>query len=127
MPHFSCEAQMKFPFPCITSECLFQYERKQNEKQTPWLKLASELHRPSGRRLLARLVPPFADRGCCVVSTKDSYDHIHGFLDRSYHLFFPSSSSITLTRLRGSIIMDGYNYLTKANTDQSAERHQFDL
>jgi hypothetical protein len=41
-----------------------------------WTKLrdlysASELYRPSDRRLSAKLVPPFADRGCRVVSATD--------------------------------------------------------
>jgi hypothetical protein len=31
----------------------------------------SELYRASGRRLLAKLVPTFADRGCHVVSATD--------------------------------------------------------
>jgi hypothetical protein len=33
-----------------------------------WPESASELYRPSDRRLLAKLVPTFADRGCRVVS-----------------------------------------------------------
>jgi hypothetical protein len=33
------------------------------QKLTPWLWSASELYRPSDRRLLAKLVPTFADRG----------------------------------------------------------------
>jgi hypothetical protein len=42
-----------------------------------WVKLrglqsASELYRPSDRRLLAKLVPTFADRGCRVVRATDS-------------------------------------------------------
>jgi hypothetical protein len=32
-------------------------------KQTPWPESASELYRPSDRRLSAKLVPTFADRG----------------------------------------------------------------
>jgi hypothetical protein len=30
-----------------------------------------QLYRPSDRRLSAKLVQTFADRGCCVVSTTD--------------------------------------------------------
>jgi hypothetical protein len=44
---------------------------------------ASELYRPSDRRLSA-----FEDRGCHVVSVTDSHGHILGFLDR---LFIASS------------------------------------
>jgi hypothetical protein len=32
-------------------------------KQTPWSESASELYRPSDRRLSAKLVPTFANRG----------------------------------------------------------------
>jgi hypothetical protein len=36
---------------------------KQNKKQTPWPQSASELYQPSNRRLSAKLVRTFADRG----------------------------------------------------------------
>jgi hypothetical protein len=35
------------------------------------LQSASELYRPSDRRLLAKIVPTFADRGCHMVSATD--------------------------------------------------------
>jgi hypothetical protein len=50
---------------------------------TPWPKSASELHRPSDRSLLAKLVLTFADRRCHVVRVTDSYGRILGFLDRN--------------------------------------------
>jgi hypothetical protein len=50
---------------------------------TPWSESASELYRPSDRRLPAKLVPTLADRGCHVVSMTDPYGRILGFLDRS--------------------------------------------
>jgi hypothetical protein len=37
------------------------------KQQTPWLQSASELYPPSDRRLSAKLVPTFAERGCLVV------------------------------------------------------------
>jgi hypothetical protein len=43
---------------------------------------ASELYRPSDRRMSEKLVPTFADRGCRVVSATDPYGRILGFLDR---------------------------------------------
>jgi hypothetical protein len=49
---------------------------------------ASELYRPSDRRLSAKLVPTFADRECHVVSMTDPYGSIPGFLDRSRYFFF---------------------------------------
>jgi hypothetical protein len=53
------------------------------KKKTPWSESASELYRPSDHRLSAKWLPTFADRGCHVVSVKDSYGRILGFLDRS--------------------------------------------
>jgi hypothetical protein len=49
-------------------------------KKTQWPEFASELYRPSDRRLSAKLVPTFADRGCHVVSVTDPYGRILGFL-----------------------------------------------
>jgi hypothetical protein len=43
------------------------------------------------RRLSAKLVPIFADRVCCVVSTTDPYDRILGFLIRSSYYFFQAA------------------------------------
>jgi hypothetical protein len=40
---------------------------------TPWLLSASELYRPSDRRLSAKLVPTFADRGCPVVTATNPH------------------------------------------------------
>jgi hypothetical protein len=51
--------------------------------KTPWPESASELYRPSDRRLLKKLVPSFVDRGCHVVSVTDLYGCILCFLDRS--------------------------------------------
>jgi hypothetical protein len=57
---------------------------KQNKnKQTPWSESASELYRPSDRRLSAKSLPTFADKGCHVVSVTDPYGHILGFLNRN--------------------------------------------
>jgi hypothetical protein len=47
-----------------------------------------ELYRPSDTRLSAKLVSTFSDRGCCVVSTTDSYGRILDFLDRRRYFFF---------------------------------------
>jgi hypothetical protein len=54
-----------------------------NKQQNPWSESASELYRPSDRRLSAKLLPTFADRGCHVVSVTDPYGRILDFLDRS--------------------------------------------
>jgi hypothetical protein len=58
---------------------------KQN-KQTPWSESASELYRQSDRRLSAKWLSTFADRGCHVVSVTDPYGRILGFLDRSRYI-----------------------------------------
>jgi hypothetical protein len=50
--------------------------------------------RPSDRRLSAKLVPTFADRGFRVVCATDPYGRILGFC-------LPSCSSVVLTRLSG--------------------------
>jgi hypothetical protein len=52
-------------------------------KLTPWPQSASELYRPSNRRLLAKLLLTSADRGCHVVSVTDPYGRILGFLEWS--------------------------------------------
>jgi CBS-domain-containing membrane protein len=67
---------------------MFQPPSYKQNKQTPWPESASEQHRPSDRRLLAKLVPTFADRGWHVVSVTDPYGRILGFLDRSRYVFF---------------------------------------
>jgi hypothetical protein len=53
------------------------------KKKTPWSDSASELYRPSDRRLSAKRLPTCADRGCHVVSVTDPSDRILGFLYRS--------------------------------------------
>jgi hypothetical protein len=57
-------------------------------------------YRPSDRRLSAKWLPTFADKGCHEVSVTDPYGRILGFLDRNRY-FSISSSSVVLTRLSG--------------------------
>jgi hypothetical protein len=57
------------------------YDYDLHNKQTPWPESASELYRPSDRRLSAKLVPTFADRGYHMVSVTDPYGRIFRFLD----------------------------------------------
>jgi hypothetical protein len=47
-----------------------------------------ELHRPSVRRVSAKLVPTFPCRGCHVVSVTDPHGRILGFPDRSRYFLF---------------------------------------
>jgi hypothetical protein len=90
----------------------FHYESKQTflrninyrgrkEKKTLWLESASKLYRPSDRRLSAKLVPTFVDRGCHVVSAADPYGRNLDFLDQSHYFFFSSNSSVVLMKLSG--------------------------
>jgi hypothetical protein len=55
--------------------------------KTPWPESTNKLYRLRDRRLSAKLVPTFADRGCHVVSVTDPYGRILGFLDRSHYFF----------------------------------------
>jgi hypothetical protein len=59
-----------------------------NSLINPWPESASKLYPSSGRRLSAKLVPTFADRGCHVVSATEPYGRILGFLDRSSYFLF---------------------------------------
>jgi hypothetical protein len=57
-------------------------------KKTLWPESASELYRSSDGRLSAKLLPTFLDKGCKVVSVKDPYGRILGFLDQSRYFLF---------------------------------------
>jgi hypothetical protein len=53
------------------------------EYQTKLVALVCEQTIPTERPpLVAKLMPTFADKGCCVVSTMAPHGHILGFLDR---------------------------------------------
>jgi hypothetical protein len=59
---------------CLSGQTL------QDNSKTPWPESASELYRPRDRRLSAKLLPPFADRGCYyVVNVTDPYGRMLGF------------------------------------------------
>jgi hypothetical protein len=55
---------------------------------------ASELYRPSDRRLSAKWLPTFADKGCHVVSVIDPYGRILGFLDKSRYFFYQAAPQL---------------------------------
>jgi hypothetical protein len=57
-------------------------------KQTPWSESGSELYQSSDRRLSAKLVQTFEDRGCHMVSVTDPWGRILSFLDRNRYFFF---------------------------------------
>jgi hypothetical protein len=66
-------------------------------KKTSWSESASELYRSSDRRLSAKWLPTFADRGCHVVSVTDFYLRIlqaRGWVstDRSVATALPSTT-----------------------------------
>jgi hypothetical protein len=63
------------------------YDNKKKKKKTPWPQSESELYQLNDRRLSAKLVPTFADRGSHVVSVTDPCSRILGFLDLSRYLF----------------------------------------
>jgi hypothetical protein len=64
------------------THCHFNHKAKRKTKLRG-LQSASELYRPSDRRLSAKLLPTFADRGCRVVSATEPPGRSFGFLDRS--------------------------------------------
>jgi hypothetical protein len=53
---------------CLDDDGLFDGTKTKLKTKLRGLKSASELYRPSDRRLSAKFVPTFADRGCRVVS-----------------------------------------------------------
>jgi hypothetical protein len=57
-------------------------------KKTPWSESASELYRPSDRRLSAKWLPTFADRGCHVVSVDGSLRPYSRFSRQEPLLFY---------------------------------------
>jgi hypothetical protein len=67
---------------CIVKTVLRKNNIGRRREKSPWPESVSELYPPSDRRLSAKLVPTFADRGCHVVSVTDPYGRILGFLDR---------------------------------------------
>jgi hypothetical protein len=56
---------------CVNTPSLSHTRKLKKKTKLRGLYSASELYRPSDRRLLAKLVPTFADRGCRVVSATD--------------------------------------------------------
>jgi hypothetical protein len=54
-----------------------------HKKKKPSVVLVRKRTIPTGRRMLKKLVPTIADRGCRVVCATDPHDRILGFLDRS--------------------------------------------
>jgi hypothetical protein len=56
---------------------------KQNKQTNSMVWVRERTYRPSDRRLSAKWLPTFADKGCHVVSVTDPYGRILGFLDRS--------------------------------------------
>jgi hypothetical protein len=74
---------------------------KGQRKKLPRPESATELYRPSDRRLSAKLVPTFADKGV-PRRQRDESLWLYSRLSRPKPLLFlPSSSSIVLTRLSG--------------------------
>jgi hypothetical protein len=70
----------------LSKRCSLKKKKKKNK--TPRLESATELYRPRDFRLLAKLVPTSADRGCHVVTVTNLYGRILAFLDQSRYFFF---------------------------------------
>jgi hypothetical protein len=74
--------------PTAPYSVIILYTANKKKKQTPWSESASEPYRLSDRRLSAKLVPTFSDRGCHVVGVTVPYGRILGFLDRCRYSSF---------------------------------------
>jgi hypothetical protein len=86
LPMFSLSCTNQQAYPVVTFyTCTGIFRRwfpqciHWNKKKIPWSESASELYRPSDRRLSTKLMPTFADRGCHMVSVTDPYGRILDF------------------------------------------------
>jgi hypothetical protein len=75
---------MKFTIPTLSANLKCQSYRISHSNAC----VMSEVYRPRDRRLSAKLVTTFADRGCRVVSMTYPYGQILGFLDWSNYYYF---------------------------------------
>jgi hypothetical protein len=88
--------------------------KKRITNQTPWPESASELYRPSDRRLSARLVPTFADRGMSRSQRGGSPTNCNlCFLDRSRYFSFRVVPQWYSLLLRA--VLHGIGYLKPLN------------
>jgi hypothetical protein len=74
--------QKRFLVIVLKNDFMVLLEPRKQTNKLRGLNPLSEVYRPSDRRLSAKLVPTFADRGCHVVSLTDPYGRVLGFLDR---------------------------------------------
>jgi hypothetical protein len=68
------------------------------KKKTPWSESASELYRPSDRRLSAKWLPACAGRRCHVVSVTDPSGRISRFSRQEPLLSYQVAPQFVLTR-----------------------------
>jgi hypothetical protein len=75
---------------CSETSIEFQQTTRRylSEDKTSWPESASELYRPSDRRLSVKLVPAFADTECHVARVTDPHCRKLGLLYRSHNFFF---------------------------------------
>jgi hypothetical protein len=76
----------------FASPCKTIYNLKKIKKL--WPESARELYRLSYGRLLVKLVPTFADRGCRVVSITDPYCCVLSLLDGSRYFVFQAAPQL---------------------------------
>jgi hypothetical protein len=83
----------------------------------PWPESESELYLSSDNRLSEKWVPNFEDKGCHVVSVKDPYGRILGFLDLSRYFGSlsqsaePEWSNIKYTRMPSPVYQKRVNLI----------------
>jgi hypothetical protein len=80
----------EMPVSCIVQDCGHseRHQKNKQKNQTPWSESASELYRPSDRRISAKWLPTFADKGCHMVSVTDPYGSILDFSRQGLLLFY---------------------------------------
>jgi hypothetical protein len=92
MTHFIIHRMYGVRFPAGSD--IFSAFLHSDYIETQWAESASELYRSIDRRLSAKLVPTFEDRGYRVVRSTDPHGCNLDFLDRSRCLFFQVAQGI---------------------------------
>jgi hypothetical protein len=97
----------------VTQLCRFvRTSNKEKTEKTPWSESASELYRPSDRRLSAKLVPTF-----CV---KDLYGRILGFEER-HHVSATKPNRLMLFKETVAVYCENHAEHTDTLRGQNAE------
>jgi hypothetical protein len=100
--HYVCVSSIK-PMRLETKVQMSPILNQRITYHTPWPESEGELYGPSDRRLSAKLVPTFADRGVSRSQRGRSPSAVISISRPEPLQFLPSSSWIVLTRLSGPV------------------------